>query len=57
MSKPKILVTSSGLQTVRRRLANRGSFWLIFRANKRRRGLTITANEPTLIANSPQTAR
>jgi hypothetical protein len=38
----------SGLQTVARGLANKGHFRLTFRANKRRLGLILTANEPTL---------
>jgi hypothetical protein len=46
----------SGLQTVSGGLANRGSFRLTFGGNKRRLGPTITANEPTFHANSPQTA-
>jgi hypothetical protein len=46
---------TSGSQTVSDGLANKGCFRLTFRANKRRPGLTITANKPTFSANSLQT--
>ena len=46
----------SGLQTLAPKPATKGHFRLTFRANKRRLGLTIAANEPPLNANSPQTA-
>lgn len=46
----------SGPQTVSGGLANKGGFRLTFHANKRRPGLTITANEPTFCATSLQTA-
>jgi hypothetical protein len=38
----------SGLQTVRRGLANKGHFRLTFRANRPAYEPTLTANEPTL---------
>jgi hypothetical protein len=47
----------SGPQTVSGGLANKGGVRLTFHANKRRPGLTITANEPTFCATSLQTAR
>lgn len=46
----------SGPQTVAPKPANKGRFRLRFGANKGRPGLTITANEPILHANSLQTA-
>jgi hypothetical protein len=49
------VIRCSGLQTVAPEPANKGCFGLTFRANKRRVGLTLAANEPTLNANSPQT--
>ena len=50
-------LTCNSLQTVALGLANKGCFRLTFRANTRRPGLTLTANEPTLIVTSLQTAR
>jgi hypothetical protein len=50
-------VTScSGLQTRGDGLANKGHFQLTFRANRPAYEPTVTANEPTLNANSLQTA-
>jgi hypothetical protein len=51
------LTTCNGLQTAAPGPANKGHFRLTFRANKRRLGPTLTANEPTFWANSLQTAR
>jgi len=50
-------LTCNSLQTVALGLANKGCFRLTFRANTRRPGLTLTANEPTLIVTSLPTAR
>jgi hypothetical protein len=41
-------IRCSGLQTVRRGLANKGHFRLTFRANRPAYEPTLTANEPTL---------
>jgi hypothetical protein len=49
------LITCNGLQTAAPRPANKGYFRLTFGANKNRLEPTITANELTLNANSPQT--
>jgi hypothetical protein len=50
------MINCNGLQTVSDGLANKGHFQLTFRANKRRLGLTLPANEPAFWANSLQTA-
>jgi len=50
------LTICSGLQTRGDGLANKGHFQLTFRANRPTYEPTVTANEPTLNANSLQTA-
>ena len=52
-----LTIVCSGLQTVSDGLANKGHFRLTFRANRPASELILTANEPTFIANSLQTAR
>jgi hypothetical protein len=50
------VATCSGLQTVRRGLANKSGFQPTIRANMMGGEPTLTANELTFIATSPQTA-